>query len=287
MEVAVFVLGVFFERMRPDLAVRRWWSRLGLRPLVGVRLPVPLALAGVEARRLAVRASTLLALYVLYRLWFPSYSATVYDGVNGQVGFALGFLGVAVMTLVASTGGRDRGVEIVQALPAGARSHVCSWCVLLGTVGVLEYAALLVNGALRDAPSYAALLPDAWELMQGPLMLVGAGLLGLLAARLLPPWVAAPTVVVASVAWVGVFSNNVPSGTMLAPVIEWVQYHEDPSVVSVEPGSFAWHNAYLLGLCSLGVVAVLMVESTRRRALLFAGAALVVATAVAGALAVP
>jgi hypothetical protein len=286
-EVSVFVLGVLFERMRPDLAVRRWWSRLGLRPVVGVRLPVAIALAGVEARRLAVRASTLLVLYVLYKVWFPNYPSKAYDGVNGQVGFALGFVGVAVMALVASVGGRDRGVEIVQAVPSGARSRVRSWFVLFGMLGALEYLALLVNRAVREAPSYAALLPDAWELAQGPLMVVGAGLLGLLAARLLPPWIAAPVCVVGSVAWVGVFSNNVPNGTMLAPVIEWVQYHDDASLVTIEPGSFAWHNAYLLGLCLLGVVAVLTVESARRRALLVAGGALVAATAVCGALAIP
>jgi hypothetical protein len=233
-----------------------------------------------------VRASTLLALYVAYRVWFPKYSTSAYDGVNGQVGFALGFLGVAVMALLASIGGRDRGVEIVQALPAGGRSRVQSWFVLLAVIGALEYLALLVNRAVRDAPWYAELLPDAWEIAQGPLMLVGAGLLGLFAARLLPPWIAAPVCVVASVAWVGIFSNNVPSGTMLAPVIEWVQYHDEPSVVTIEPGSFAWHNAYLLGLCLLGVVAVLTVESARRRALLLAGGALVMATAVAGALAI-
>lgn len=284
-EIAVLALGIFLEKMRPDLYVRRWWSRLGMRPLLSVRMPVPVALAGVEARRLLVRASALLAFYVLYRVLFVPYPDDEYNGVNHIVGFYLAIIGVAVMAVVASIGGRDRGVEIVQALPAGGRSRVSSWFVLLGVAALLEYAAVLYHRYLTTPPAYEALLPDAWGLVQGPLMLIGGGLLGLLAARRLPPWVAAPVTVVASVFWVGSFSNGL-NATMLSPVIELVQYFEDDRVV-IEPGNFAWHNAYLLGLCALGVVAVLVVEGGRRRTLLALGAMLAVATAVAGALALP
>lgn len=287
MEISVFVLGVLFERRRPDLAVRRWWARLGLRPLVGVRLPVPIALAGVEARRLAVRASTLFVLYVLWQVLVPDFPASAYDGVNQLVGFGLAFVGLAVMALVASIGGRDRGVELVQALPAGGRSRVSAWFVLLGAAAVVEYAALAVGRYTAEPPAYAQLLPGAWDLAQGPLMLLGAGLLGLLAARRLPAWVAAPLCVVASIAWVVLLSGAFHRTTMLAPVIEWVQYHEDASVVTVEPGSLGWHNGYLLGLCLLGVVALLLGEPGRRRPLLLLGAVVAAGTAAAGALALP
>jgi len=286
-EVPVFVLGVLFEKARPDLWVRRHWARLGLRPLVGVRLPVSVALAGVEARRLAVRASTLLVLWVLWKVLFPGFPTNAYDGVNQLVGFSLAFLGVGVMLLLASIGGRDRGVEIVQALPAGGRARVSSWLVLLGVLAVVEYAALLVHRYAADPPAYAALLPGAWDLVQGPAMLVGGGVLGLLAARRLPAWVAAPLCLFASVAWVGVLSNTFERTTMLTPVVEWVRYHDDPTVVVLEPGSFAWHNAYLLGLCALGVVLLLLLESSRRRALLGAAGLIAAGTAVAGALALP
>jgi hypothetical protein len=286
-EIAIFTLGIFLEKMRPDLAVRRWWSRLGLRPLIGLRVPVPVALAGVEARRLALRASTLLVLYVLYRVLSGPYPGKVYDGVNHLVGFSLALLGLAAMAILASIGGRDRGVEIIEALPAHGRLRVSSWFVLLGIAALLEYAALLYRRYHDTAPDYEALLPDAWGLVQGPAMLIGGGLLGLLAARRLPAWVAAPVTVVASVMWVGTLSGGSwPNTPMLAPLIELVQYREDERIV-IEPGSFAWHNGYLLGLCAMGVVAVLLCEGGRRRTLLAVGGVLAVATPVAGALALP
>ena len=73
---------------------------------------------------------------------------------------------------------------------------------------------------------------------------------------------------------------------MLAPVGEWVEYREDGQVL-VEPGSFGWHNAYLLGLCGLGVVASLLREAGRRLALVTAGVGVLAGTVAAGLLALP
>lgn len=294
MEISVFALGVLLEKMRPDLWLRRWWAGLGVsRSLAmagpgGRRVPVPVALAGLDARRLLLRPTTLLVLYILYRVFAPALPATdAYEGVNRTIGFSLAFVGLGLLAVVAAIGGRDRGVEIVEALPASGRSHVLSWAVLLGVMAVLEYAFLAVSRFGREAPVYAHLLPDAWELAQGPLMILGGGLLGLLLARLLSAWIATPLAVVLGIAWVGFLSSSFIAGTtMLAPVIEWIQYHEDGRVV-VEPGSFAWHNAYLLGLCGLGVVAALLPESGPRRWLVAVGTALAVFTIAAGALALP
>ncbi len=291
MEIAVFVLGVLLEKTRPDLWLRRWWasraSALPMRLGSGVRrVPVAVAVSGLDARRLLLRPTALVAVYVLVRFaMHPLPADKPYDGVNHLIGFFLGFIGLATMVIVASIAGRDRGVEIIDATPADRRSPVLSWVVLLSVLAALEYVALLIVRFARAEPPYAELLPDAWQLTQGPIMLLGGGLLGLLAARLVPSWVAAPGAMILAIFWVGTFSNGLGI-TMLSPVIEWIQYREDNRVV-VEPGSFAWHNAYLLGLCGLGVVAVLLTVPGRRRALVVAGAVIAVATAVAGALALP
>ncbi|HUR13569.1 MAG TPA: hypothetical protein VM097_03645 [Mycobacteriales bacterium] len=287
MEISVLVLGVLFERARPDLRVRRWWARHGWTP-PGTRLavPVPVALAGVDARRLLLRPTTLFVAYVLWRLVTDRLPRGAYDGVNSTVGFAWAFVGVLAIVLVASLAGRDRGEEIVGVTPRGERAPVSSWIVLLLCAGLLEYGLAAVRRWGHSAPeSYAALMPDAWELAQVPLMLIGGGLLGLIAARLVPAWVAAPLTMILGITWVGVFSANLDLA-MLAPVIDWIEYHEDGRVV-VEPGSFGWHNAYLLGLCGLGAVAALMTTPGRRRPLLLAGTAFGVGTVVAGVLALP
>lgn len=290
MEISVLALGVFFEKLRPDLHLRRWWSRRGWSPALGGRLavPAPVGLAGVDARRLLLRPSTLFAAYVLWRVGSAALSKTdVYNGVNSTVGFAWAFLGLLVLVVVASIAGRDRGNELVAATPKGERTPVTSWVVLLAVVAVLEYGVAAMHRYGHDAPAYASFLPNGWELAQAPLMLLGGGLLGLLLARLLPGWVAAPLGVVACLVWIGVLSGAFTSTTMLTPVIEWVQYHEHSSVVTIEPGSFAWHNAFLLGLCGLGVVAALLTTPGRRRFLLVAGTAVGILAVVAGALALP
>lgn len=287
MEVGLAFLLVLLERNRPDLHLRRRWAALSVpRPALAWAVPVPVALAGLDLRRWCLRLTMLLVGYALYRVFAPALPADTYNGVNGLVGFFLAFIGLGVLALVAVTSGRDRGEEILAALPAGPRSRILGWAALLAVFAAAEYAALLVVRYGQDAPAYVALLPGPWELASGPLMLLGGGLLGLLLARLMPGWVATPVGVVVGVAWVVTFSLNGWGTTMLAPVTEWIQYHEDGRVI-VEPGSFAWHNGYLLGLCALGLVTALLVEQGRRKALLFTGLVVLAGTVTAGALALP
>jgi hypothetical protein len=287
-EIAALVLGIVLERLRPDLWVRGRWAALRLpRPGGRLAVPLPVALAGVDARRLLLRPSTLLALYVLYRIFSPPLPlGSAYDGVNRFVGLSVAVLGVIVLAVTASIGGRDRGVEIVEAAPADPRRRLLSWLVLLGGLAAFEYVALVALRFGKQEAWYHDLMPNAWELTQGPIMLLGAGLLGVLLARLVPGWVAAPIGVVLTVVWVGVLSDTLPGATMLAPVVEWVQFREDGRVV-VEPGRFGWHNAYLLGVCGLGVVALMLTAPGRRRGLLLTGIALTAGTVVAGVLALP
>lgn len=285
MEVLAVVALVLLERMRPDLHVRQAWAGLGLpRPALPLRVPVPVALAGLDLRRLLLRLTAALAAYALWRIYAPPLDPIPYEGLNRLVGFVPAVLGLGVLAVVAATAGRDRGEELLDALPAGSRSRVQGWAVLLVGAALSEYALLAALRFGREEPTYAALLPDAWQLTAGPLMLLGGGLLGLLVARLVSSWAAAPVAVVLGIA--GVVALDRGGTTMLAWAVEWVQYREDGLVV-VEPGSFGWHNAYLLGLCALGLVAALLREPGPRRGLVAAGAVALVGTSLAGALALP
>lgn len=285
MEIAAVVALILLERMRPDLFVRRAWAGLGVpRPVLPLRMPVPVALAGLDLRRLALRLTAVLVAYALWRLFAPALDPNPYEGLNRLVGFRPAILGLGVLAVVAATAGRDRGQELLDALPVAGRSRVWGWAVLLGGAALTEYALLAAVRFGRDEPTYAALLPNAWELAAGPLMLLGGGLLGLLAARLVSSWVAAPVAVALGIA--GVVALDREGTTMLALAMERIQYREDALVI-VEPGSFAWHNAYLLGLCALGLIAALMREPGRRRGLLVAGVLALAGSALAGALALP
>lgn len=285
MEIAAVVALILLERMRPDLFVRRAWAGLGVpRPALPLRMPVPVALAGLDLRRLALRLTAVLVAYALWRLFGPALDPRPYEGLNRLVGFVPAILGLGVLAVVAATAGRDRGQELLDALPVAGRSRVWGWAVLLGAAAVTEYALLAAVRFGRDEPTYAALLPNAWELAAGPLMLLGGGLLGLLVARLVSSWVAAPVAVALGIA--GVVALDREGTTMLALAMEKIQYREDGLVV-VEPGSFGWHTAYLLGLCALGLITALLREPGRRRGLLVAGVLALAGSALAGALALP
>ncbi len=287
MEIAALVALVLLERMRPDLPLRRAWAGLaGDRPALPLRVPVPAALAGLDLRRLALRLTTVLVAYVLWRTFAPPLDADPYEGLNRLVGLVPAGIGLGVLAMVAATAGRDRDQELLDALPAAARSRVWGWAVLLGGAALAEYALLVAVRFGRAEPAYPALLPSAWELTAGPLMLLGGGLLGLLVARLVHPWLAAPVAVALGIAGVVLLSADGAGTQMLAPALERIQYHEDGRVV-LEPGSFAWHNAYLLGLCALGLTAALLREPGRRRGLVAAAVLSLAGTALAGASALP
>lgn len=286
MEIAFIALMVFLERNRPDLRLRRAWARLRLpRPAVPLRVPVPVALAGADLRRWAVRVTSLLVAYIAWLILSPALPDDPYEGVNNLIGFNLAVVGLGVLGIVASTSGRDRGQDLLAALPAGPRSRVLGWAALLGALAIVEYGLLLAVRYGGPSPAYEQLLPGPWELAQGPLMLLGGGLLGLLLARLVPGWVAAPVGVVLGFFWVGLLSSH-GGITMLAPMVEWIQYREDDQIL-FEPGSFAWHNGYLAGLCALALIAALLREPGRRTALLVTGTAVLAGTATAGLLALP
>jgi hypothetical protein len=285
-EIGVLVLLVLLERARPDLWVRRRWAALPLpRPALPLRVPAPIALAGVDARRLLLRASMLGVVFVLYMALRHAFPTAAYDGVNHLVGMYLAFAGLLVLALAASFAGRDRGVELLAALPCGPRTVVRGWAVLLLATSVVAYLLMLDQRYGRAEPEYTGYLPDPWELAQGPLLILGGGLLGVLLARVLPGWLAAVIGVVSTVMWTVLSSDN--GAQMLAPVIEWIQYREHDSLVILQPGSFAWHNGFLLGLCGLGLVAAMLRESGRRAPLLATGAVLLGGTVAAAVLALP
>jgi hypothetical protein len=289
MEIVLIIALLAAERLRLDLPLRRWVARLLPRPaFAGHRtVPVPLALAGFDVRRLGPRLITVLVALLIARALLSGRPQHAETGVNQSVGFYWAMLGLVVLLLVATVGGRDRAQEVLAALPSEGRTRVRGWVVTLLLVALVVYALSALRLSRLTGGSYDALLPDAWELAQPALMVLGGGLFGLLLARLLPIWLAAPVAVVVVVAWVGILGSS-DSWPMLAPLVEWVQYDEgNPGTRVLEPGSFAWHNAYLAGLCGLGVVAAMLREPGSRRGLVLAGSALTAATVTAAVLALP
>lgn len=289
MEILLIAGLLLIERLRLDLPVRRWWARVAPRPTFALagRVPVPVALAGFDVRRLVPRVLTVLTIALMLRVLSSKVPTNAYEGVNQTIGFYWALVGLAALVLVATVGGRDREEESLAALPVSPRTRV------LGLGLTVVAAALAVHGlaVLRllavEQESYDALLPGPWEVAQPALMVLGGGLLGLLLARLLPVWAAVPVAAVAAIMWTGGVGAT-ERWVMLAPLVEWVQYDEDNSAARlVQPGSLAWHNGYLLGLCGLALLAALLREPGPRGRLVAAGVILTGATVGAALLALP
>lgn len=289
MEILLVVGLLLLERLRFDLPVRRWCARFFPRPAFGPawNVPVPVALAGFDVRRLLPRLITVLAAVLLLRTALAGRPSTAYDGVNQTVGFYWAITGLFVLILVATVGGRDRDNEALAALPVGGRPRVAGWAVTLLLAAAVVYGLAGLRLRQVGGASYDALLPNAWELAQAPLMILGGGLLGLLVARLLPVWAAVPVATVGAIFWTGAVGAT-RDWVVLAPMYEWVKYDERNAAAAVlHPGSFGWHNAFLLGLCGLGLVAALLRERGPRRALIAGGVVLTAATVAAALLALP
>ena len=291
MEILAVVALVLLERARLDLLVRRWWarvvtSRVALVPAgSAAAVPVPVALSGLELRRSALRLSTVLVAYFCWRIYWPSTSGRVGDTVNMLIGQPFLFVGLVLCGVLAAISGRDRHEDLFGALPANPRSRVLGWTATLTAVAAVGYL-LAVVGMLRRDGTFVGALPGYWDLAQTPAIVLGGGLLGLLFARLLPGWLAAPVAVVLAMAWVLTLSGSRFDLQMLTVVVEWIEWRED-EVVSYLDGSLAWHNAYLFGLCGLGLIAALLREPGPRRGLVVAGSVVFAGTVVAGALALP
>lgn len=287
MEILVIAALLLAEWRRPDLYVRRWWTRVMPQPALGFvgRVPAPVALAGFDVRRLAPRFITLLVALVLWRSLSSGRPSDAYTGVNQTIGFYWAMLGLLVLALTGSVGGRDREHEVLAALPVSPRARLRGFTVTLLLAALAVYALSVVRWQHNHGGSYDALLPGPWELAQPSLLVLGGGLFGLLMARLMPVWAAVPVAVVATVMWTGILTNTA-NWAMLAPLIEWVAYDEDNKhATALVSGSMAWHNAFLAGLCVLGVVAAQLREDGPRRGLFLVGVAATAATVAAAVLA--
>jgi len=255
------------------------------------------ALARIEGRRLLLHPVFLLGL-ALSMLFFR-------DEGNGATweafvdGFA--YLPLACGTLVAANLGalrsrRDRTDELYESMPRPRSSRVAGQ--LLGLLWTLPIAGALMAAARIDNSFVVDNLgvlhaPSPGQLVQGPLMIITFGAIGILLARI------APSPIVGAVAVVALIAARLPGlipagsiGAWLVPIATDVfQYAPstpcDPGTSSgchrVATSAIAWHLSYFFGLTLLAAAAAMI---PRRRPLGFAAvAALAVALAAATRLA--
>jgi hypothetical protein len=207
----------------------------------------------------------------------------------GTIFVAVAFFGPLLVllaaNLVASSARRSRAEEMLSVTPTTDPRRTLAMCLgialPLAAVGAIAAGAMVLIDSVNDIPPEDLLA--AGELAQLPLILAGAGLLGVLGAR----WLsftggALITFVVATLGGTNVF-RRFDSG------IWWMWWTTETTFEGVPPvpGEPWLHAAYLFGLCACATVAAVYRDRTQWTRLALVGLPVVAATLALGWLQLP
>ena len=263
--------------------------------------PAPLVvpvLARTEGRRLLTHP----VMIVGFGLWLAMTAdslltgTTVLEGfeaVGSSLSWAPGVPAILAAYLVATRDRRAGSLDVLGATPARAEERVRSLCLAsLGPGGValaLNVVVLVVLHAqdkLMAIP--AADQPGVGHVLQGPLTVVGACLLGTMLAVWLPSPVTPAVAIVVMVA-VHVVLEGAAARTLFGPAVFWADWGPlDGSIwYQLVPGSVWWHLVYVVGLCGMAASAAVVRVAERRRPVVVVGLLTVAAAVVGGVLQLP
>ncbi len=252
------------------------------------RAVVP-ALARLEARRLLLHPLVLLG----FGIWLlNAVRALVADGgpreafetIDSMMSFYPGIFLILAANLVATRDLRAGSREILAPVPGRPGERVLALILASlapALVGLLLVSALHMYFALDGR---FEVTPSVWHVVQGPVTLLGASLLGIMLATWAPARGAAVIALVGMVA-LNVWLAGLEDGMLFGPMMTWPVWGMwAERWGGLWPGDPWGHVVYLLGLCGMAAAAALVRVSDRRRPVVVVGLC-AVATAVAGGIA--
>ena len=192
----------------------------------------------------------------------PWISHLKVDSADSGFAFLLGAAGTLIASNLATLRGRRHGAEaLFGATPASPAGRTGGHLLAVAWPTALAVVVLpVVLGAavvLRDAFGQ----PDLADLAVGPLLVAGAGALGVLLARWAPSPVAGP------VACVGIAALELflTSPAMLDHGLRWMAFWQGAGDFELlPPRPSEWHLVYLVGLVAMAAVGALLRHGWRR-----------------------
>jgi hypothetical protein len=187
--------------------------------------------------------------------------------------------------LVATRERRSSAGELLTPLPAGPHPRTLALCLAALGPALLNAALVIVTFAAFAARDTFLVTPSFWHVAQGPLTVLGGALLGVMVGRWAPYPGTALAVMVAMVAFNVVVSNSPEQYRALGTEVSWARWgpnDESDGWYGYYPGSVAWHDAYLLGLCAMAAVGALLRTAFARLPLLVLGGLVTTTTVAAG-----
>jgi hypothetical protein len=255
------------------------------------RPTVASALVPQEARRLLLHPLMLAGFgLMLLTAWGQARHAGPWDAfdlVDSTTSFFPGLLAILAADLLATRDLRAGSSEALSALPGRPVDRVLAQG--LGGLAPAGVALLVTVGLHAFFVWHGSYFvePDVWQVLQGPVTVLGACLFGQMVGIWLPYRGAGVLSMVALV----VLNAEVNGHESLAPLgfmISWPAYGFAPHVWAGQlPGSPAWHVAYLVGLCGLALAASLLKVAGPRRSVVALGTTALVLAVVGGLLQLP
>lgn len=223
------------------------------------------SLARIEGRRLLLSPLLLVPLGLMLVLQGrPGPWVNSIQEVAANSGFA--YLLPAAMTLVASNlaalrARRDGTDELFAATPVSARARTGAHLLAVGWPALVSTGLLAVVVLGSSAYGSADLVALA-DLAVGPLLVAGAGALGVMLARWAPTPVAGPVACVA-IAAVELFLT---SPAVITTGWRYLAFWFDSGdILLLPPRPALWHLAYLVALVAMAVVGALLRHGLRPR----------------------
>ncbi len=264
---------------------------LGARPEAGPRARLSTAsslenvidLARVQSRRILRHPAMLLSLgWLLAGVGFalPDTPYERYSAATGLLIFLAGPSTFFASNLVATSERRSGADDWTPALPMPPLRRTSA--LLLS--GVAAAAAALVLDLLLIAVSGPGQVGPAlrWaHVATVPVAVLGAAVLGVAVARLLP-WPGAPLVVMVGLVAANVWTND--HYPYLGLYVDFAVWTGTDAVPAMNPGSPGWHLVYLVALVGLAACGALLRDATRRWLPFVGGGVCAAVALVAGAL---
>ena len=240
-------------------------------------LPVPVVLGLQEGRRIVLHPVALAGaalMTVLVLVVGDNGSRDAFEVVSTGPTFFYGVFTYFAANLVASRDRRAHSGELLAGLPSARSARVAGLCLAALVPAALCAAFVAAVHAANLLRGLYVVVPDVWHLAQAPLTVLGGALLGIMVAR----WTSVPgvalLVMIAMVlcnAWISEHDAQVqPLGTY----VSWATWAPHPHWAGMEPGSPAWHVAYLLALCAMAACGAFLRETGRPWRVLGLGAVL-------------
>jgi hypothetical protein len=255
---------------------------------VAVDAPVVARLAGGESRRLLRHPVMVLGfgLWVAFGTHAFFHEIKVVQAsemVDGMLSFFPGVPAVLAAHMVATRDRRAGTLDLLATTPARAEERVRALCLAALAPALLAlvlntalFALLLRNGEF-------AVTPPVWHVVQAPLTVLGACLLGTMVGVWAPSPVAPVLTIISMVGLHFAVAEKVRA-QLFAPLVYWANWGAfDGSVwVGWFPGHPGWHVVYVLGLCGMAAAAALVRVAERRAPAVLLGVSSVTLAVVSG-----